>query len=119
MNDIDRITLRLTRLERANRCSRVGAVAALLGIAAVLLMGQAAPSSRTVEAEKIFVKDSTGKIRATLGVGSDDSAGLTLVARDGKPRVMILAETSPGSPAKGAALLVLFDTDGKAIWKAP
>jgi hypothetical protein len=119
MNDIDRIALRLSRLERANHRWRAGAVFAVLGIAAVVLMGQAAPSSNTVQAEKILVKDGTGKVRAMLGVGSDDSAGLTLVAKDGKPRVMILAETASASAGKGAAFVVLFDKDGKAIWKAP
>ena len=56
---------RLERLEKQNRrIKQIGALALIL-IASVLLMGQAS-SKRTVEANQFMLKDTSGRLRATL-----------------------------------------------------
>jgi len=64
-------------------------VVTVTGIAALLVMGLAAPKSSTVEAHKLVLKDKAGKVRAALGEGADGEWGLTLYAADGKPRAVL------------------------------
>jgi hypothetical protein len=64
-------------------------VVAVTGIAALLLMGLAAPRPHTVEAQKLLLKDKAGKVRAALGENADGEWGLTLYAADGKPRASL------------------------------
>lgn len=67
---VDALTHRLDRLERENRwLKRIGGVV-LVGLAAVVLMGQAGPRNRIVEAEKFVLVDKGGKVRAVLGAAS-------------------------------------------------
>jgi hypothetical protein len=103
---------RLIRVERENRrLKRVGALA-LLALAVVVLMGQAASPSKVVRAQLFALRDTTGKDRATLSLGTDGSPALTFLDQDAKPRLTLF--TIPdGSPAVG-----LLDKDGKPIWGA-
>lgn len=70
----------------------------LAGLVAVLLMGQAPARSRTLEAEKLVLKDRSGKIRAVLGEGGEDRE-LGLYLYDGKqvPRAALVLDLA-GSP---------------------
>lgn len=71
---LDVLAGRVERLERENRYWRMGAMAALFGLLALLLMGQARPSFRTLESERVVVKDKAGRVRVALGAidgGSD------------------------------------------------
>lgn len=166
------IVQRLDRLERENRLLKRVGIAALSTIAAVVLMGQALPSSvaKLVEAERFLVRDTAGNPRATLGLLPDGSPSLNLIDKDGNIRMAVgmkpegspslnlydktqtnravLATLPDGSPAlvlfnkagetqallgsnfpmkmhtedimtRPASSLVLFDKDGKVVWKAP
>ena len=64
---INKLVLRLDRLERENRrLKRIGALVVVV-ISGVFMMGQALPKNRIVEAEKFVLKDTGGKVRAILG----------------------------------------------------
>lgn len=177
--EADSITHRLESLERENRRLKWAGGAMLVGIAAVVLMGQAVPRApRTVEAERFVLRDTRGKMRAELTnsageVGPalflyhrngdpdnprhaidlqvlDDPGGLTRVGlRDSQGQMLaqlevstkglvsltlrderfntraVLGHTKLEITRTGtveqhpASSLVLFDKDGKVIWKAP
>ena len=77
VSEIQAVAERLERVERENRrLKRWGAVA-LIGIAAVVLTGQA-KASRVVQAEKFVVQDAEGKVRAELGTFPDGKMALVL-----------------------------------------
>ncbi len=114
MNELtlDTLRQRLDRLERETwRLKRVGA-AVLVGIATVVLMGQAT-TSRTVEAERFILKDASGKSRGALGIGANGTVALFLLDQDGKHRV----ELSLGN--EGSPSFILRDKAEKVLWKAP
>jgi hypothetical protein len=67
---VDTLTQRLDRLERESRRWKLAACLSVLGMVAVALIGQAAPRYRIVEAEKFVLRDSAGRVRATLGAQS-------------------------------------------------
>jgi hypothetical protein len=81
--DIQTILERLEKLERHNRRLKRAGALALVVVSAVLLMGQAAPKSRIVEAEEFVVKDSSGKMRAVFGVAGKDAPRLLLFESGG------------------------------------
>jgi hypothetical protein len=79
---------RLARLERENRWfKRLGSVG-LLGLATLVLMGQARPARvpDVIEAKSFIVRDGNGQPRAKLGVEPDGLAGLLLFDQSGKAR---------------------------------
>ena len=113
----DTLTRRIERLERENRrFKRAGATIAI-GIVAVLLMGQAPAKSCTLEAEKLVLKDRSGKIRAVLGEGGEESElGLHLYDKKQVPRATLTLDVA-GSPmlrlaADTGADRVRLDTTG-------
>jgi hypothetical protein len=97
---IQAVVGRLEHVERENhRLKRWGAVA-LIGIVAMVLMGQAVPGSRTVEAEQFVLKDASGKTRGTMATRADGTPRLEFLEEDGKPRV-VLAVWPNGSASLG------------------
>ncbi len=74
---------RLERLERQNRHLKRCAVILLLVLSSVFLMGQAAPSSRTVEAQKFVLVDSGGNVRAELIILPSGLPGLRFLDTKG------------------------------------
>jgi len=107
MNDEWSLTLarRIERLERAQLRWRRLAVGAVLGLVAVALMGQK-PAPRTVEAERFVLRDAAGRVRAELGVESEQSVALRFRDADTMPRLSIGTEN-------GASVLVLNEQGGK------
>jgi hypothetical protein len=82
---VETLAIRLDRLERENRrLKRTGAVA-LVGIAALVLMGQTTPGevANVVEAKQFVLRDSRGDTRAVLALGPDGSVGLGLSDKAG------------------------------------
>jgi len=79
---------RLDTLERKNRNFRHLLYLMVLGASAIIVMGQASPQPRIVEAERFIVKDSTG-IKAVLGAGPSQEVILAFVDRSGRPRVSL------------------------------
>lgn len=104
---VDALVRRLERLEGEARRWK-GAVGVILaGLAALVLMGQAAPPtmSRVVEAEKFVLRDTRGKARAWLE-SSNGAVNLALADKEERSRVFLYVE------ADGAVGLALFDRGG-------
>src|SRR5262245_12167299 len=80
---------RIERLEWQSRLFKGAATVAALAVIAVVVMGQAAPRTSTLEAQKFVLKDKTGKIRAVLGEGTDNEIGLLIYDGKQRPRAMI------------------------------
>jgi hypothetical protein len=77
-SDLQVILERIGILEAQNRRLRRGSVAIFAFLSAVILMGQAAPSPRVVEAQRFILKDTDGNVRGwmgTIGKGSELSLG--------------------------------------------
>jgi len=139
---------RLGRLERENRRLKISGAILLLALAAVGAMGQGLPKAvpKVVEAERFVLRDTRGKILATLGTEAAGLLALVLSDQNGKtraglgvgtsgPSLVLRDENSKDRAALGhtalegtatgtveqrpASSLVLFDRDGKVIWKAP
>jgi hypothetical protein len=97
---------RLEGVERENRRLKARGVVALIGLAAVLLMGQAVPGRRDIEAQSFTLLDSTGKSQARLGMVAGGPA-LQLFDADGHGRAGISVRQD------GTPWLSLFDGSGK------
>lgn len=97
---------RLEHLERSHRRFKAAAACALLGLAAVVLMGQARPPAQTIEAQEFVVKDPTGAVRARLGAQAT-GASLHLYHEAGRATLMVSSGKAQG------AHLSLADTTGK------
>lgn len=142
---LDILGNRLGRLERENRRLKhlgvgllVGMVAVgLLAVVAVVRLGQAGSEKRAkvVEAEKIVLRDASGKIRAELGLSADGSPRLDFFDRDEKRRAglflvpdgarLYLADKTGTLQAALAmsgdspSVLQLLDKAGTVRWRAP
>ncbi len=115
------LTERFDRLERENRrLKRLGGLA-LVGAAAIGLMGQAMPTGavKVVEAEKLLVRDPAGQARAVV-----DSDGFRVIDGNGNPRasLVLLRDGSPTldltdgkSGIARASLTVAADTDAAML----
>ncbi len=104
---IDNTAQRLNRLERDNLRLKQLAVLVLLGVAAILFMGQSKPqgSAKVVEAERFILRDESGKVRARLEVVKE-KVGLDIHDEDGTIRASLTLIRD------GAPSLNLYDKDG-------
>jgi len=89
--DLQVLGERLARLERENRRWRRAGAMVLAALAAVVLLGQAAPGNggRTVEAEQFVLRDAGGKVRAVLHAGADGSPHLEMRDAAGNARASL------------------------------
>jgi hypothetical protein len=85
---------RLDRLERANSLLKRLVLVLLVLFGVLLLLGQTRVT-RTVEAEKLILKDSTGRIRARLEMEASDRPTLALLDERGYPVVSLGAGENP------------------------
>lgn len=130
------LTRRLERLERQNRLIKRAGAVLCVAIAVFLVMGQASPGGQVIEAQRFVLRDpSTGKGRAALSLLQDGSAGLSILALDG--RSLSLSADAGGnmgltlydrnrklraelfSGPDGSASLAVRDAGGKILWKTP
>jgi hypothetical protein len=81
---------RIAKLEQANRRLAGGLIGLGAVVAALLALGASGPSPRSIEAQSFIVKDVGGKVRGSLGM-------------------------TPGPDVA----LILWDADGKVIFRAP
>jgi hypothetical protein len=81
--DMQAVLERLERLERQNRRLKGLGLLTLVTVGALLLMGQAAPKSHTVDAEDFQLKDASGKLRGELGLVCNGQPCLRLTSSDG------------------------------------
>lgn len=86
--DVHTILVRLEKLERQNRRLKRGAVAVLIAISALLLMGQGR-LSRTIEANKFVLKDADGRARAEMDLQSGGNPTLCFRDANGYPTILM------------------------------
>jgi uncharacterized protein YndB with AHSA1/START domain len=128
--DLAAVVGRLEKVERENRRLKFVGAAVLVVAAAGLVMGQAWPTSRTVEAEAFVLRDASGPARAAWHPSPGGGAALTFFDQAGNGRAMLRADRD-GSPhltltdqaaqtravlrveGNGSPGLVLFDQGGK------
>ena len=138
-SEIDNLVERVARLERQNRQMKLLGLGIALGIAALLLTG-AAKTPRTIEAERIIIRNRHGHASITLGtpafagaaidtspddpmiwLSDDKSTDRAILATDGlrfanskaKPTVTLRSDPD------GLSELEFYGTDGKVSWSAP
>jgi hypothetical protein len=87
--DLQIIVERLHKLEAQNRRMKCRGIAILAALSAFVLMGQAAPVPRVVEAQKFVLKDANGSVRGWLGIIGHGSE-LTLGNADQQPRMTLM-----------------------------
>jgi hypothetical protein len=78
IQELHAILERVDKLETQNRRLRRDGLAILVLLSAFMLMGQAPPSPRVVEAQRFVLKDSGGNVRGwmgTIGKGSELTLG--------------------------------------------
>jgi hypothetical protein len=106
------LTQRLERLERENRRWKLVGVLGLVGVAAVVLMGQAPSGNvgRTIEAERFVLRGTSGETLAVLGVQPDPS----LAAAPSLTPVLIFYDRHRRARATvGEKGFGLFDNEGR------
>ena len=125
------LTQRVERLERANHRLKLGMLAVVAGLAAVVCLAATKPAAKVMRAERFEVVDSTGRARAVFGERSNGELGLAVFGKDGGVRAM-LAVIADGSTElalrdqrgrvraalsvwpDGTPRLALFDSEGKS-----
>ena len=99
---------RVERMERQNRRIKFSGAVVLVLAAGTLLMGQASPMRRVVEAEEFVLRDESGVKRGALAVLPGGVAGLAISDRSGEPRVSLTVYHG------GEPVLTLSDKDGRS-----
>jgi|SRR5580692_1626529 hypothetical protein len=90
--DLHNILERIDKLEEQNQRLKKFGIAILALFSAVLLMGQAAPPPRVLEAQRFVLKDGDGNVRGwmgTIGKGSE----LTLGNANAQPMIRLIVST--------------------------
>ncbi len=120
----DPILSRIERLEAQNRMLKRGALACLVAVASLGLMGQSqrkpakAPAPppapaftmpKNIEAESFVLKDASGKVRAELSMGG---TGPSLKLRDQSGTALVTLSLNDDKPA--GPFLLMSDTQHKA-----
>ena len=104
---LSRLESQQAKLQRSNKHLRMMTGAMLLLCGALFTMAETSTVTDTVEAQQFLLRDSTGKLRGSMGVLSDGAVGLNLSDPNGRTRITVdLA--SNGTPG-----VDLYDQDGK------
>jgi hypothetical protein len=104
---LSRLELQQAKLQRSNKHLRMMTGVMVLLCGALFTMAETSTVTDTVEAQQFLLRDSSGKLRGSMGVLSDGAVGLNLSDPAGRTRVTVdLA--SNGTPG-----LDLYDQDGK------
>lgn len=114
---LEAVLTRLTRVEREVRWWRYVGVVLMSGFTIVPLAQEALSKNRTVEAERLVIRDEGGSVRAVFGIGvgsspRGESVGLRLTAKDGVSRAELFLDVD------GMPFLRLGDRDGKVAVQA-
>jgi len=139
-SEVELLTRRVARLERESRLTKLIGIASVLGVAVLLLVG-ADKTPRTIEAEKIVLRDSQGHVRVTIGTPEFAGAGIDMKATDpaiwltdehGDDRAVLTTDglrfgTSKhkpiveliSDPRSGRSALRFYSDNGKISWSAP
>ena len=146
--DLQAVAERLGKVEKQNRRLKSVGIAVLLLVSAVLVIGQAVPKEPILlEAEAFILRDKNGNVRAGLMLNEDGSPSLTFLDKnenlrawlvldeDGMPSFMLFDENENKRAVLGftslevtktgevrnlpPSSLVLFNKEGKVLFKAP
>ena len=105
---LSRLESQQAKLQRSNKHMRIMTGAMLLVCGALFTMAQTSSAvPDTVEAQQFLLRDSTGKLRGSMGVLSDGAVGLNLSDPNGRTRITVDLASS-GTPG-----VDLYDQDGK------
>src|SRR5438034_1530300 len=111
--DLKAVIQRLEKLETEGRKLKVAAITALTLVGAALVMAQATPTNRTLEAERFVVRGRDGRQRAVLAAtdAQGRAGGLLLFSGEGaQPRLSLgVIEESPD--------ITLYSGSGAALQK--
>lgn len=138
-SELETLSARVRQLEHENRRIKLVGVGTLLALVVLVSMGLAAGKSRTIEAEKIVIRDSHG--RARLMIGTPEVAGAAVDLKPDSPAIWLSDEhgsdrailTSDGlylangrerpladfSSGPDRPSLRFYGPDGKVSWSAP
>lgn len=105
--DLTEVRARPEKLERQYRRLRFTGSMVLLLAGAGLLMGQALPNRRTLDAEEFILRDSAGTPRAVLSLKAEGAPTLAFFDPSGKTRAWL------GVRRGGSPYLVFADHAGK------
>lgn len=83
---------RLLKLEQQNRLFKQLGAAVLIIPALLLVMGQT-PSKKTIVANEFILRDTSGRVRARLGM-DDKMPGIALLNENGQPMVLLADASS-------------------------
>lgn len=120
----DDLLERLDRLERRSRRSNMISAVLVLIISALVLLGQAGSNSgaKVIEAERFALKDSSGRPRASWGIGPTGALVLGFTDNKGKTRITLAVEPdgSPSLDVRGKDgrrkfSLFVFERDGTSV----
>jgi hypothetical protein len=105
---LSRLESQQAKLQRSNKHMRIMTGAMLLVCGALFTMAQTSSAvPDTVEAQQFLLRDSTGKLRGSMGVLPDGAVGLNLSDPNGRTRITVDLASS-GTPG-----VDLYDQDGK------
>ena len=104
---LSRLESQQAKLQRSNKHLRMMTGAMVLLCGALFTMAQTSTVTDTVEAQQFLLRDSSGKLRGSMGVLSDGAVGLNLSDPNGRTRVT-LDLASNGTPG-----VDLYDQNGK------
>ena len=86
MEDLTALSARVARLERQNRWLKRGGLAALVIVGTALLLGSRAEPAKTLEVERLVLRDTFGRQRAALQVTKGDDPAVSLILYDENER---------------------------------
>ena len=105
---LSRLESQQAKLQRSNKHMRIMTGAMLLVCGALFTMAQTSSAvPDTVEAQQFLLRDSTGKLRGSMGVLPDGAVGLNLSDPNGRTRITVDLASS-GTPG-----VDLYDQEGK------
>jgi len=138
-SELETLSARIRKLEHENRRMKLVGAGTLLVFVVLVSMGFAARKPRTIEAEKIVIRDSQG--RARLMIGTPEAAGAAVDLKPDSPAIWLSDErgsdsailTSDGlwlandrekplaefSSGPDRPSLRFYGPDGKLSWSAP
>jgi len=116
--DFSTLLDRLQKLESENRKMRRLGVVLLIGMSALVLMGQTG-KNRSLDADSLVIRDASGSARIELGLLEDHSPILRMFGTsDNKRASLLLSSNQKGSALTllgGNALISLHNDDSPAL----
>ena len=111
-SEVEMLAKRVGRLERENRLLKLIGIGCALGVAMFVLVG-ADKKPRTIEAEKIVLRDSQGRARVTIG--TPEFAGVAIDMKASDPAIWLADESGADRAILSADSLRFGNSKGKPL----